>query len=320
MDPIETLAHELAHFAMRRLRFEEADTIPTSRRVADHTTQTLAGPLPMSRSLPTFDRPPLLETVIGVQFNPIAGLTVAHFGAFWKTLAAYWPKVIETAAIGQTFEPTTEEELWSRSGVFLQLFQKPEVRLQLVSPNGDRMVQLENGWLIHNWRRRPGTEPYPRHDQLRNEFEETRRAFAAFLAAQGLAPMTPNLWEVTYVNEIVQGELWTEVGDWNSIFPALAREPLPGIGRLQTHAASWAFEIKPGSARLAIQVEHARRSLPEPKAVMYLKLIARGPVNDGREADLQHGLDLGHGAIVGAFTACCSEKARKHWGYQEPQP
>ena len=34
--------------------------------------------------LPTFDNPPVIETVIGVQFDQIPNLTSAHFGWYWR--------------------------------------------------------------------------------------------------------------------------------------------------------------------------------------------------------------------------------------------
>jgi len=34
-------------------------------------------------TLPTFENPPVVETVMSVQFDPLSKLTDAHLGGFW---------------------------------------------------------------------------------------------------------------------------------------------------------------------------------------------------------------------------------------------
>ena len=34
--------------------------------------------------LPSYDRPPVIEVVLSVQFDALAGITGAHFGWFWR--------------------------------------------------------------------------------------------------------------------------------------------------------------------------------------------------------------------------------------------
>src|SRR5947209_1584702 len=53
---------------------------------------SLATGIPMPRPFPKLDRPPVVESVLGVQFAPLE-LTTAHFGVFWKSLGADWPKL-----------------------------------------------------------------------------------------------------------------------------------------------------------------------------------------------------------------------------------
>jgi hypothetical protein len=37
-------------------------------------------------TFPDYERPPVVETVLGVQFDPLPDLCNAHLGAFWGTL------------------------------------------------------------------------------------------------------------------------------------------------------------------------------------------------------------------------------------------
>ena len=44
-------------------------------------------------SLPAFDRPPVTEVAIGVQFGTIQELRQPHFGLFWSRIRADYPQV-----------------------------------------------------------------------------------------------------------------------------------------------------------------------------------------------------------------------------------
>ena len=44
-------------------------------------------------ALPSFKNPPVVETVLGVQFERLAGFTNGHLGAFWKSLPDGWSQV-----------------------------------------------------------------------------------------------------------------------------------------------------------------------------------------------------------------------------------
>ena len=63
-------------------------------------------------SLPAFRKPPVVETVLGVQFDPIPGFSNAHLGAFWKRLLAHensgsageWRTLTDAPPIEPTFE------------------------------------------------------------------------------------------------------------------------------------------------------------------------------------------------------------------------
>ena len=41
----------------------------------------------------SFERPPVVETVLGVQFKRLPGLTNAHLASFWRELGSDWPEI-----------------------------------------------------------------------------------------------------------------------------------------------------------------------------------------------------------------------------------
>jgi len=44
------------------------------------------------RTLPDYTLPPVIETVLGVQFRPLANFSVLHFGLYWEKVREEYPK------------------------------------------------------------------------------------------------------------------------------------------------------------------------------------------------------------------------------------
>src|SRR5262245_55135596 len=101
--------------------------------------------------LPDYISPPVVETVLGVQFARLPGFTNAHLGAFWKSLdATEWPTVSDAPPLQPQFERFSEAAKWAR-GLQLQLTPIPAGRVQIKNRAGDRMIQVQNGRLHFNW-------------------------------------------------------------------------------------------------------------------------------------------------------------------------
>lgn len=263
--------------------------------------------------LPSFSNPPVVETVLGVQFHPLANLTAGHLGRFWATLPE-WPWCGETAAIGQASESFGDDALWSPR--HLRLVARPEVRLQIRNAAGDRLLQIENGWFTLNWKRSDDASPYPRYGKLKSEFDALWNRFGDFLLAARLDAAIPSLWEVTYVNHIPKGPLWKVPDEWSRVIPGLSgtMPSLPGC-RPESASGVWVFELGERAGRLRVWFEHAKSGQAE--ELLVLKLSGRGPVQGNEPQSLQSGLELGRSAVVRMFTALTSEAAHRHWQREE---
>jgi hypothetical protein len=65
--------------------------------------------------LPRFERPPLIETAMGVQFAPIAKFSASHYGWFWKRrLDESWTKAQDAVRLANQFEKFSEEGSWQQ--------------------------------------------------------------------------------------------------------------------------------------------------------------------------------------------------------------
>jgi uncharacterized protein (TIGR04255 family) len=259
-----------------------------------------------------FERAPVNETVLGVQFDPLAELRYAHLGAFWYTLGDQWPSLTEVAEIEQQFERFGDNAQWEELGIRLRISQSPGIRLQARRADGQRMIQLQNGRLHYNWLRgnpQPAGGSYPHYPEIRNEFNHLNERFLDFIKTKNLGEMKFNQWEVTYVNHLPKGSVWNTPADWSSLFcqlPGIRGSPNSPV-TLESLSSEWHFEIPPKRGRLHV---HLRHGLSDNVEVLILTLTARGPVRDG----LQQGLNLGREVIVRTFKEITSESAHHYWG------
>jgi hypothetical protein len=144
--------------------------------------------------LPTFDRPPLRETLLGVQFHPEPALRVQHLGAFLQDLGPEWSAHGERKGLGQIQEPFGAEALRFPTAIQWPFKIEPGMRLLAARRDGTRVLQVENGWLVFNWKHR-SPEPYPTHATLKPEFDAHLGRFVKVVESCG-AEFRPNLWEV----------------------------------------------------------------------------------------------------------------------------
>lgn len=261
----------------------------------------------MSDQLPSFDRPPLIETVLGVQFAPVDGLSSAHLGLFWREIGPEWTRVQEGEPVGQILLDEGAGGVFSPDSL-----SNRARRLKFLDASSSRMVQVENGWLIYNWRRRAPGDAYPRFETLLPEFQRVFRALCAFLVSQGFGEPKINLWEVCYVNDIAKGTVWNTPQGWPELFPCLLAAPsLSQVGAPLTASARWRFPIVRAHASLEVVLNHVADGDGSTE-ILRLTQLARGSA--GNLAGLEQGLHDGHRAIVHTFAEITSVAAHRQWG------
>jgi uncharacterized protein (TIGR04255 family) len=267
-----------------------------------------------------YKKPPVVETVMGVQFEPIPGFTNGHLGLFWAYLGgmAQWTNAQDAAPVGFEFERFGDEMQWEPLN-FLRfgISQIPSARLQIRNATRDRMVQVQNGRLIYNWIGTEGSE-YARYEKIRREFDVVLEQFQRFLSEHSLPTMSPNQWEITYINHLPKGTVWNSVGDWGKVFKFTASPPevIPSC-RLESIGSNWVYEIEPSRGRLHMKLQHGRTDKRED--VLIFSLTARGPVREGEGSvqTVDAGLNIGHSVIVNGFTDLTSAEARAWWGQEK---
>lgn len=264
-------------------------------------------------STPTFKNPPIVEFVLGAQFNPLVDLSSAHYGRYWDLLGNEWGKPRDNPLINDQFERFGDEA--SHRKWRLKLEPAPMVnRLTLINQRTDRLIQLQPTRFHLNWRKTE--ELKPSYKELIAEFEEKFSQFVKFCQDESLGSVEVNQWEVTYVDSFPKNTYWETPNDWNKFLPGLFRDKPPVLAdslRMDSRDVQWTMEIEPKLGRLHLSSGIGQWREGQPEALM-LNLTARGPVSPTTSTTLRAGLDLGHKVAVEQFLAMVDDNTKQNWG------
>ncbi len=130
--------------------------------------------------MPRFDNPPVVETVMGVFFRPLAGFTIAERSIFWSQLRSEFPAVEEKPPVDEVQESFDENTI-NAAGIRWQIEEFPPVRLWAKSDDRRHTLQIQQNALFVNWERNPdGTDRYWHYGQRRGLQSETGKACGIF--------------------------------------------------------------------------------------------------------------------------------------------
>jgi uncharacterized protein (TIGR04255 family) len=261
--------------------------------------------------LPRFDMPPVVETVIGVEFAPLPQWDIPYFGMFWNEIKTEYPKFKVLPALGsqvESFERPLAKE------VEVHLLDRPELRCWFIAEDDRTLMQVQSSRLIFNWKKRSSEDVYPHYENaIRPAFLREWNRFRHFVSEHKLGQLSVVQCEVAYVNHIEIGEGWTSAADINNVFPnwseSSSREFLPG-------AESVAFEVRyiiPDRAgRLRCSMQPAIRN-SDGVEVLQLNVTARGEPQGSDDESLFAWIDMGREWVVRGFTDFTSTRMHEIW-------
>ncbi|MDB6102444.1 MAG: hypothetical protein JWO52_2443 [Gammaproteobacteria bacterium] len=278
-----------------------------------------------NEGLPSFDRPPVIEVLASVQFDPPKGFSAVHFGLLWNRFRGEFPNVEQKPPLPQILERlgvASQMQLLQITGFSAE---PPLPRLWFISPSGDELIQVQSDRFIRNWRAVPQLgNPYPRYRNcIRPRVEADYSTFVSLLESEGMKAVEPNQCELTYINHIVPNEYWSSHCDLSAVmrclppdFCGLLEYPTEAINMASAHLLS--DDKGQFLGRLHITVQSAFR---EPQKadekqvpVFVLTLTARGrPTAPGIDGVMGF-LDVGHRAIVKSFDQITTAEMHKVWG------
>ena len=270
-------------------------------------------PLP-KRDLPDFDAPPVIETLLGVQFSSTKQFPTRLYTEYWKRIMSRFPSL----ELQGPLPAVTEEFGRPQALAFgIQLVQGDESRYWYIDESGTRLLQIQKDRFIHNWRRIKD-EPYPHYDEdIRPRFEKEWVEFCSFLREKGYDKPVVNQCEVTYVNHIEPGEDSAHVGDLSKVISCWS-DTYSGhfLKQPETTTFNVRYLMPENRGRLYIMGQPVIRKR-DAKQVFQLNLTARGKPKSSELHDILEWLDLGREWIVRGFTDFTTPEMHRLWKRKE---
>jgi uncharacterized protein (TIGR04255 family) len=268
---------------------------------------------------PSFDKPPVVEVALGIQFEPLEQLRNTQIALYGRELRDRFPRSEEHWPLDPAKEEREKLSAPRSVRIEMKAWARPPVnRFWFLDQQRTHLIQIQADRFVCNWRNtHDPSERYPRYTFLKKAFEEQMRGFRDFLSREDLGHLKPTQWEVTYVNHIVAGEGWDRHGQIQNVFAfwsgrhsdEFLQEPEDASCRLRygirDEAGAWA-------GRLNVELTPAfSRSGRSPMFV--LKLTARGAPSGEDDESILRSLDIGHDWVVRGFCSITTEPMHQIW-------
>ena len=263
------------------------------------------------RVLPEFKLPPVTETVLGVQFNPLKNFSTLHCGLFWQKVRRDYPKYSIKPALGQAFE-TFPKQFREEARFGVEVYEEPPLRCWLMDESTTRLVQIQRDRFITNWRQVTGKEVYIRYDTFKPMFEKEWKRFSEFLQFEKFPTPIINQCEVMYVNHI---ELNDEIKGWGAVDKVVefwSPRQQSFLPQPEAVMVDIKFVMPEEKGRLHVTLEPKIRKR-DGKEILQLNLIARGKPDSSDLNDILAWFDLGREWIVKGFTELTTEQMHNLW-------
>ena len=259
--------------------------------------------LATQRTLPDFENPPAVETLMGVHFPPIADWKSPYFGLFWARVKKEYPKIEMQPPIMQLpADLIAGQPPWEFA------------RCWFFNQNQTRLIQVQKNLFLHNWRKVAPGEKYLHYDDLRPHFEREWEGFRQFLEQERLEMQKVSECEVTYVNHIDRGTGWETFADLSNVFPnwspATSEMVLPSPELVSINAS---YPLKAIDGSLQINAQPAVRQT-DAKETIQLTVTARCRPSSSSNKDIYRCLDEARKWVVLGFTDFTGPKMHKLWG------
>lgn len=256
-----------------------------------------------SHQLPDYERPPVVEIVAAVQFQPLRGFGMPEVVRVAGALSGEWRIADVPPALGRIVE---EPSASIQSESMMTFGLGPPPRAILTSADDRWLAQLQGDRLaVHERKRgeRPSfTNVMPKLESLRND---VAKALDANLFEE---PHLADLVELTYTNRIpVPTAEVANVLRFVSADGVASLGPIDGYN--QGFSTSLGSDAQHFEGRLRV-LAHTERD-PDGGDVLQLQLISRRYVGDAPLPDV---LERCHRDIVESFTDITDERMHREWG------
>ncbi|ULA59829.1 MAG: hypothetical protein LZF60_160159 [Nitrospira sp.] len=265
-----------------------------------------------AHSIRDYSKPPVIETVISVQFLPVKGLSNLLFGLYWRKIRSEFPHSELRPPLGQV-----TEEFGSRSrrlvNFGIEVTQEPDLRCWFLDSGRNQIIQVQRDRFIYNWQKVSGNEIYPRYETIREKFLAEWGRFIEFLGEEKLSVPVVNQCEVTYVNHIEYDQGWKTFGELDKVIsPWSGKYSGNFLPAPEKVGLSSSYILPDNQGRLHVSMQPVIRTR-DAREVLQLSLTARGAPASSDTKDIMRWIDLGRQWVVEGFTDFTTAEFHALW-------
>lgn len=251
-----------------------------------------------AKQLPSYDQPPVTEVVCSVLFNSLDALLSPHIGLLWQRFQPDYPfcnDVVPLAPKVEVFNNQIIETQLTLSDI------PPLPRVWFISSDDTRVIQIQRDRLIYNWRKASLNSEYPRYESVIKGFQDHLNSFNLFIEEAELGQVQIHQYELSYVNQISQGEAWQTLEDIGKIFPDFKWQTGQSRFLPKPQGIYWntTFDLPEEFGRLHISI---RNAVVDNHLTLLFELTVRGIGNYNSMDSMESWFDKAHKWIVQAFT------------------
>ena len=267
--------------------------------------------------LPDFDNPPVIEVVLGVQFDQIHGFQTIHASELWGEFREEFPLVQEVPPLTPTYETFGTNPLGVNVRFEVNTGPAPFPRLWFLSSEHAQLIQFQPDRFVHNWRKARHGDVYPRYENIRYSFQSELRKIERFFKSHQLGELIPNQCEISYINHITSDDINEIHSRPEEIFRFFDNDRTAHDfdalenASFQLRYVLYTDENRP-IGRLHVTSQPAFSN--DGKRILVVTLSARGnPTVPSLDAVLAF-LDHGREKIVRSFAELTTDRMHERWG------
>lgn len=256
---------------------------------------------------PKYRRPPVVEVVCGVQFSGVDGWGTPHFGRFWHEIAEEYPDYEDQLPLTPfNLGPSQEPQFQLPTSLL-----PPLRRVFFVQPPGNYLIQIQEGRLLHNWRKIKPEDEYPSYKEAYPRFLSILHTFGNFLEKAKLPPAQLGAFELTYINHISGDgvKFPRDIWDYLAIYDTTPKAAEARDNSAVSMSFGWPLKAEMGS--LSLNVKHGVRTEDEAD-VLLIELSARGKARESSNY-MSEWFNVAHASIVETFDRFTTTRAHELW-------
>ncbi len=222
-----------------------------------------------------FAKPPIDEVVLSVLFAPLDKLLAPHLGEIWQKFKqegfvhlSEHPPV--PPAVERFPNPLQEAQFQIRT--------TPELaRIWFIGEDNREIVQIQRDRFTFNWRKTEEDQSYPGFSIIFKKFENFYNRFRQETEALQIGPIMPLQYELTYIDQVFQGDGWHTLDDMWQIYTIIVDPQRSDAFWSEAEYVSWrtAFPLVDLHGRLYMSISN-RIKMPDERHTLQTDFTVRG--------------------------------------------